>query len=112
MRRALAGLLLFGLATAYAVSLHLFGGAARSVSAVVAGAGLLVVGELAFGGAGWSAGWLALCALGGAAVATVVELAGAVDLPRSIGLTIVGCLAVSAAVWLVVTAVRASAPGD
>jgi FtsH-binding integral membrane protein len=112
MRAALAMLVLAALAAAYAVSLHLWHGAARPVSAVVAGAGLLVVGELAFGHARRPPWWLGLCALGAAAVAVVVQLVAALDLPRSIGLTIVGCVAVIAAVWLLVSVTRDLASGD
>jgi hypothetical protein len=73
---------------------------------VILGAGLLVVGELAFGGPWRSPVWLGLCALGGAAVAVVVQLAGAVDVPRSVAITVAGCVAVLAAVWLLVSVAR------
>jgi hypothetical protein len=106
MRGALAALALGVLAAAYAVSLHLFSGAARPVSAVVVGGGLLVVGELAFGGPWRSPGRLGVCMLGGAAVAVVALLAGAVHLPRSIAITVAGCVAVLAALWLLVSVAR------
>jgi hypothetical protein len=114
MRRGLAAVLLGALALAFAISLHLWHGAARPVSAALAGGGLLVFGELVFalaGGGGATAGqrrrtagWLGACALGGTAVAIVVLLVASLDLARSVGLTVAGTAALVAVVWLLVSA--------
>jgi hypothetical protein len=118
MRRGLAAVLLGALALAYAISLHLWHGAARPVSAALAGGGLLVFGELAFGLADRggatagerrrAAGWLGACALGGTAIAIVVLLVASLDLARSVGLTVVGTAALVAVVWLLVSAAQAT----
>jgi hypothetical protein len=113
MRRGLAAVLLGALALAYALSLHLWHGAARPVSAALAGGGLLVFGELAFGLADRgratagerrrAAGWLGACALGGTAAAIVVLVVASLDVARSVGLTIAGTVAAVAVVWLLVS---------
>jgi hypothetical protein len=120
MRRGLAAVFLGALAFAYAISLHLWHGAARPVSAARAGGGLLVAGELAFGladrvgaAAGArrrTAGWLGACALGGTAVAIVVLIVASLDLARSVGLTVAGTAAAVTVVWLLVSA--AAQPGE
>jgi hypothetical protein len=117
MRRGLAAVFLGAVALAYAISLHLWHGAARPVSAALAGGGLLVVGELAFGLAdrGGPApgerrralGWLGACALGGTALAIVVLVVASLDLARSVGLVVAGTVALVAVVWLLVSATRA-----
>jgi len=110
-----------GLALAYALALHSLGPTARPVSAVLAGGGLLVAGELGFGlvdrppagrvGRGTLA-WLAACGLGGVVVAVVVLTVGSLASGRSAALTALGTAAAVAAVWLLTSAVRDVADED
>ncbi len=116
-------------AFAYAISLHLFAGAARPLSAVAAGALLLVLGELGFGAVGraGAGGWvsarrsdagrrvavrLGACAVSAAACAVVVLGAASLPLAGSLVATTIGTVAAVLAVWLLVTAVRAGVGDD